>query len=121
MINELVMVLIGGSLGAVGRFALTGWINERTKGSFPIATFLINLSGSFLLGALLSFQTGHLVYLLLGTGFLGGFTTFSTFQMESIALLRLNQRNTMLLYFCLTFSSCILLAFFGIYFGSLIQ
>jgi CrcB protein len=121
MTNELVMVLIGGSLGAVGRFALTGWINERTSRSFPIATFLINLSGSFLLGVLLSFQTEHLTYLLLGTGFLGGFTTFSTFQMESVALIRLKQRKTMLCYFGLTFCSCILLAFFGIWLGSLIQ
>lgn len=119
--TEMLMVMIGGALGAVGRFAFSNLIKEKTKSVFPVATFLINLSGSFLLGVLLGFQTEHWIRLLLGTGFLGGFTTFSTFQMESLILLREKRRITLLLYLVLTFGLCIAFAFLGIRLGTIIN
>lgn len=80
-----------GGMGAVGRFLVDGAIGRRFQTAFPWATFSINVSGSFALGLLTSLAAGHLVStewaLILGTGFLGGYTTFSTNSYETLRLL----------------------------------
>lgn len=90
---------IGAAIGAVLRYETTAWIKKHTTGSFPLATFLINLAGAFVLGLL----AGRLVsasslYLLFGTGICGGFTTFSTFSYETVILLREKKIVTALIY-----------------------
>ncbi|HEV7193276.1 MAG TPA: CrcB family protein [Jatrophihabitantaceae bacterium] len=80
------VVMLGGAAGSVVRYALTRAVHPASNG-FPTATLIINLSGSFLLGALLIAVTEvwrphHLLRPLLGTGVLGGYTTFSTFALE---------------------------------------
>lgn len=78
------LVGIGGGFGAIVRYQIGVFIGK--KGTFPIATFLINVIGSFLLGYL----TGNLnntCHQFLCIGFLGGFTTFSTFGVETNTLL----------------------------------
>lgn len=60
---------------------------KRNKTSFPIATFLINITGAFLLGYIIGSGVTTGWQLLLGTGFMGAFTTFSTFKLESVQLL----------------------------------
>lgn len=111
-INYL-MVFIGGSIGAVCRFAISMQIKRVISTVFPLATFLINMSGSFLLGLLLASEPGDLTRLLLGTGFLGGFTTFSTFQVENVTLFQKGSYGTLLIYTALSVGLCIASAWLG--------
>ncbi len=85
-------VAAGGAAGAVVRYAVS-LAMPTGAGQFPWATFLINLSGSFLLGLLLvlvmeQFPRGHLARPLIGTGFIGAYTTFSTMSVEAVLLIR---------------------------------
>lgn len=115
---EYLMVFIGGSLGAVCRFAISIQMKRIISAEFPLATFVINLTGSFLLGLLLTCHSGNFVQLLLGTGFLGGFTTFSTFQVENVTLYSKGNYRTLFLYIMLSVCFCILFAFLGLRLGS---
>ncbi len=90
-----IWIAVAGGIGAVTRFAVDGLIRRRWRSSFPWATLVINVSGSLLLGAL----TGAVFHgaatdllLIAGTGFCGGYTTFSTASFET---LRLAQRDSM--------------------------
>ena len=89
---NVLLVGAGGALGAVARHLLGGWVSRRWPGSFPLGTLLINVGGSFLLGLLMALAAGRLdvpdgYRLLLGVGFLGGFTTFSTLTYDTLVLL----------------------------------
>lgn len=84
---------IGGFTGAVVRYALGLWIGQRWGRSFPLGTLVINVSGSFLIGLLMPLLTERFIVnpqwrLLLVVGFLGAYTTFSTFEYETGALLK---------------------------------
>jgi len=84
-------VLLGGGAGSLIRYLATLGINEHYDGRFPLATFLINVTGSFIIGLLLVLlDREDLLHPnfrpLLVTGFLGGYTTFSTFEWEVLAL-----------------------------------
>ncbi len=79
--SELIYLSIGGFLGAICRYALSRQI-QGTNG-FPLGTFVVNLLGAFLLGLLVGIQISGHYYHLLGIGFMGAFTTFSTFMLES--------------------------------------
>ncbi len=82
------MVFLGGGLGALSRFIVAGAVQGVYGGDFPLGTFTVNVIGSFLIGFLFSLEGfGLLSYenrLLLMVGFLGGFTTFSSYMLESI-------------------------------------
>lgn len=89
----LVLLLLGcaGALGAVARFAVVEVVARRWTGHFPLGTFLINLSGAFVLGLVLTLGAAPAtapIRAILGTGFLGGYTTFSTLSFETQALRR---------------------------------
>ena len=96
--HPAVLLMLGGGAGANARFYLGRWVVglqlQYAGGvAFPWGTFLINVSGSALLGLLAGLCLGHadparrVWYVLLGTGFCGGFTTFSTFSVEALELL----------------------------------
>jgi CrcB protein len=79
---------MGGFLGAISRYAVGGWISTRYRGQFPLATFVINVTGSFALGLFLTLATERIALdprwrLLVAVGFVGAYTTFSTFEYES--------------------------------------
>ncbi len=84
---------IGGFVGAIVRYVIAIWIGQRWGRSFPLGTFVINVTGSFLIGLLMTLMTEKIIEnpqwrLLLVVGFLGAYTTFSTFEYETGALLR---------------------------------
>ena len=92
MVNILI-IGIGGFLGAISRYGVALWIGQRWGRSFPLGTFVINISGSFLIGLLMSLFTERFMVnpqwrLLFVVGFLGAYTTFSTFEYETGALLK---------------------------------
>jgi CrcB protein len=84
----LLLVGAGGFFGAIARYVLDGWVSRLTGGGFPWGTLVVNVSGSFALGALfaLTVERGVLpteVRAPLMIGFIGAYTTFSTFMLES--------------------------------------
>jgi CrcB protein len=90
-----------GGLGAGARFLLDGVISSRMRSGFPLGTVLINISGSFLLGLLAGLAASaaleRSVVLVAGTGFLGGYTTFSTASVDTVRLLKAGRRGLALL------------------------
>jgi fluoride exporter len=79
----LIAVGVAGGLGALGRFVVDGTIAARAGREFPFGTLVVNLTGAFALGILVGAAVGGDAYRLEGTGFLGGYTTFSTWMFES--------------------------------------
>jgi CrcB protein len=93
LLLRCLLVLCGGAFGSLARYLVTLGVNEGAgySGRFPLATFLINVTGSFAIGLLLAIlDRGDLLHPnmrpLLVTGVLGGFTTFSSFEWEAFAL-----------------------------------
>lgn len=93
--HKMVMVMLGGAVGTYLRFCLGRWFSGQPWAQgFPYATFVINVSGSFILGIVAVLLLERLPsehqdwYLLIGTGFCGGYTTFSTFEWETFKLVR---------------------------------
>jgi CrcB protein len=92
-----VAFVAAGAIGALLRYLIDGAIGDRTSGAFPWGTFVINITGSFLLG----FLTGLALYhgfpdtprVVLGTGFCGAYTTFSTHTFETVRLLEDGARS----------------------------
>ena len=85
------LVAIFGAAGAVSRYWVDGRISDLTHGQFPWGTFVINVVGAFALGILVALTTERLLLspnwrVALGIGFLGSFTTFSTYAYESVKL-----------------------------------
>jgi CrcB protein len=103
-LQNFLLVGLGGFFGSMSRFGLSRLIDEGllTK-NFPYATFTINILGSFLLGvvyalALKKIGNAEAISYLLGIGFCGGFTTFSTFAWENMALIEQRNFSGLLLY-----------------------
>lgn len=98
---KYVMVGVGGFLGAIARYALGVYIGSRYGVRFPLGTFVINVSGSFLIGfilALLARTTASEYWrYLIPIGFIGAYTTFSTFEYETLRAIQDGQVMTGLL------------------------
>ena len=75
-----------GGLGAVARYVIGTELSELTGSPFPVGTFAVNLSGAFLLGLIAGARVSEDTALLLGAGALGGYTTFSTWMLETSRL-----------------------------------
>ncbi|RFA09522.1 chromosome condensation protein CrcB [Subtercola boreus] len=86
------LVAVFGGLGSITRFVVDGVVRSRLGTAYPFGTTLINLSGALFLGFVTSLALGQVLSndwrLLLGTGFLGGYTTFSTASFETVRLLQ---------------------------------
>jgi fluoride exporter len=91
------IVAVAGGLGAVARYLLDGWVQNRRDTTFPLGTFVINISGSLALGVLaglvLYSSVDPDVRMVAGVGLLGGYTTFSTLTYESLQLAQAGARR----------------------------
>jgi CrcB protein len=90
--NLVWYVALGSAVGGAARFALTALVQQRAATTFPVGTLVVNITGSLVLGFVLRYALDSPtisaeVRALLTTGFCGGYTTFSTFSYESIALM----------------------------------
>ncbi len=106
-LTRILAIAAGGAAGAVARYLINVSPLQNLFKPFPFPTFLINITGSFLIGFLLillteRFQTGENLRLAVTVGFLGAFTTFSTFELEIWELLKENQYLTAFLYLFLS-------------------
>lgn len=118
--KSFLIVAIGGTAGTLSRYGIAQAVHPDTL--FPLATFVVNITGSFVLGALLATlivrgeDIGHLrtLRLLLGTGFLGGYTTYSALAVETDTLLRTDHAALGLTYALVTVIGGLLAAFAGI-------
>jgi CrcB protein len=125
--HNLFLVAIGGAFGACSRYLFIEMVILFHRGSsFPIGTILVNIIGSFLMGVLHFFLTHYLdsispqTRLLLATGFLGGFTTFSAFSIDAFRLISAGQFGIAFAYIFSSVIFSILAIFFGFYLSKLI-
>lgn len=83
---------VAGGLGAVLRFVVDGIVNTRTQGALPVGTLFINVTGSFLVGIVVGLASATVLddvwATIIGTGLLGGYTTFSTASFETVRLVQ---------------------------------
>jgi fluoride exporter len=100
MIGALAWVGIGvfGALGALARFHVGGTVNARLATDFPTGTFVVNMTGGFALGLLTGLALNNDLTVVLGTGFLGGYTTFSTWMVEAQRLGEDDERVVLYVY-----------------------
>ncbi|MFJ5715241.1 fluoride efflux transporter CrcB [Neobacillus sp. NPDC093127] len=115
--SGIILVSIGGFFGAISRFVISKSIQRRNPKGFPLGTLAVNLTGAFLLGMLTGMQINRHVQALLGIGFMGAFTTFSTLKLESEQLRKDKKYKAFYRYLVLSYSIGILFAFCGLIIG----
>lgn len=93
-----VLIAVGGAAGSLVRYSLGKFISERSSSDFPIGTFIINITGAILLGFISTIGISGNMMLLLGDGFFGAYTTFSTFMFEGFNLFEEKQKLNALIY-----------------------
>ena len=116
----LLFIALGGASGAVSRYLLANWIHALWEGKLPMGTLLVNMLGSFAIGVvfvlLVERQYIHADWRgVLMVGFLGAFTTFSTFSLETISLLEAGHTLHALAYMFGSAVLCVAVAGIAIY------
>ena len=127
MLN-IISVFIGGGIGSLIRYLINITLGKTTlfaNCSLPLATFSVNIAGSFLLGfiyALISQKTGFspALKLALSVGFCGGLTTFSTFSIETLNLLKNGEFLTGIGYIFTSVIVCLVMSAIGIFSGTML-
>ena len=114
-------VLAGAGLGGLARYVAGSWIMLKYGGRFPLGTFIINVSGSFLIGVLMTLFTERFEphpnwRLFLVVGVLGGYTTFSSFEYETYQSVRDGAGWMGMLYL----TSSVVLGYLGVWLGALL-
>lgn len=121
MFRLILIVGFGGFLGTIARFLASRYVQSQILSAFPYGTFIVNIVGCFLIGLFFGIsEKGNLMSadwrMFLTVGFCGGFTTFSTFANENMALLR----DGNFFFFALYTSLSIFLGLLATYFGNLL-
>jgi len=110
--NQILAVALGGALGALARYGLVGLVHTFASRNFPYGTFAVNILGSFLIGIsyILVVEKLHLAahwHAIIMVGFIGAFTTFSTFSLEALVLLQEGRPLPALVYVLASVLLCI--------------
>lgn len=120
MLKDILWVGAGSAIGGISRFAVGKWISTFASISFPLSTFSINILGSFIIGLLLGMQGKNGItpstLLFLSTGFCGGFTTFSTFSLENLLLIKQGNIGLAFLYM----AASLILGLAAVYLGMIV-
>src|SRR5204863_3169037 len=121
LLDKYLLVLAGAGLGGLTRYVAGVWIMAKYGGRFPLGTFVINVTGSFLLGVLMTLLTERLHphpnwRLFLVVGILGGYTTFSSFEYETYEAVRDGAHWMGLMYV----TGSVLLGYLGVWLGSVL-
>ena len=119
--DRYLVVLAGAGIGGLARYVAGSWIMLKYGGRFPLGTLIINVSGSFLIGVLMTLLTERLNphpnwRLFLVVGFLGGYTTFSSFEYEIFQSVRDGARWMAMLYL----TGSVALGYLGVWMGALL-
>ena len=119
--DKYLLVLAGAGLGGLARYVAGTSIMTKYGGRFPLGTFVINVTGSFLIGVLMTLLTERLHphpnwRLFLVVGILGGYTTFSSFEYELYQAMRDGERSLGLLYML----TSVFVGYFGVWLGALL-
>ena len=119
LIQQFLLVALGGGIGAAMRFGTGMWTARVLGTQFPWGTFIVNVIGSFLIACVVEYavmrgESGNWMRFLLVTGFLGGFTTFSAFAFETVAMLERRQVGSAALYVIVTVLAGIAAAWLGL-------
>ncbi|MEG2613134.1 MAG: fluoride efflux transporter CrcB [Alistipes sp.] len=123
MIRELLTVGIGGAVGSMARYLLSYKIlTEYMLWGFHTGTFVVNVAGSLLIGLVLGAASDSMWFTrLVVIGFCGGFTTFSTFSVDALRLLRDGEYATAGLYMGLSVVVCVVCAALGMWIGEILK
>jgi CrcB protein len=116
--GALLLVMVGGGLGAACRFVIDGWIRTRWRQAFPVATVTINVTGSLLIGVLAGAHLfagfGSVWSVTATSGFCGGYTTFSTAMVETVRLIQAGRLRPAALNAFGTLVACVAAASAGV-------
>lgn len=112
---NIILIAIGGSIGAICRYLIGKMVNPQIP-QFPYGTLTVNLIGAFLLGWLFGHDVNHVWMLLIGTGFCGAITTFSTLQWEAVQLYK-NKKGKPAMYLGITYFFGLIVATIGYILG----
>jgi CrcB protein len=120
-LDKYLVVLAGAGLGGLARYVAGTWIMAKYGGRFPLGTFVINITGAFLIGVLMTVLTERFHphpnwRLFLVVGILGGYTTFSSFEYETYQAVRDGERWLGLLYV----AGSVVLGYLGVWLGSVL-
>ncbi len=119
MIKTLLLVGTGGFIGSISRFLASRYMQTNFPSAFPFGTFFVNITGCFLIGLIYGLSERSALFspgwkMFLTVGFCGGFTTFSTFANENLAMLRDGDFFRFFLYIGLSVFLGIAATFFGV-------
>ncbi|KRL37253.1 fluoride efflux transporter CrcB [Liquorilactobacillus uvarum] len=114
------LIGFGAAIGSLLRFEITTKIKKNFLKNWPLATFLINLTGAFLLGFMFGIHLQQNFFLFFGTGIVGGFTTFSTLNAEIIGLFNNKKLHKGLSYMVFSYLGGFALLLIGFFLGKML-
>jgi CrcB protein len=120
-VTRFLLIALGGSLGALARYGASFWVQERVAGNFPYGTFIVNISGCLIMGLVMTrLNEGGEVSVnwryLIPVGFIGAYTTFSSFEFEMFRLTEQGASPVALIYMV----SSLMLGYLALWLGVII-